>query len=60
MNNLLQIREKLKRANRLYQSQILATNNGESAKDIYCKLLYFFIKKEGLIPSLFDQFQIRI
>ena len=29
MNNLLQIREKIKRANRLYEAQILATKNGE-------------------------------
>ena len=29
MNNLLQIREKIKRANRLCQAQILATKNGE-------------------------------
>ncbi len=29
MNNLLQIREKNKRANRLYEAQILATKNGE-------------------------------
>jgi len=29
MNNLLQIREKIKRANRLNQAQILATKNGE-------------------------------
>ena len=29
MNNLLQIREKIKRANRLYQAQLLATKNGE-------------------------------
>ena len=29
MNNLLQIREKIKRANRLYESQLLATKNGE-------------------------------
>jgi len=29
MNNLLQIREKIKRANRLYEAQILATKSGE-------------------------------
>ena len=29
LNNLLQIREKIKRANRLNQAQILATKNGE-------------------------------
>ena len=29
MNNLLQIREKKKRSNRLYEAQILATKNGE-------------------------------
>jgi len=29
MNNLLQIREKIKRANRLCQAQLLATKNGE-------------------------------
>jgi len=29
MNNLLQIREKIKRTNRLYKAQILATKNGE-------------------------------
>ena len=29
MNNLLQIREKITRANRLYQAQLLATKNGE-------------------------------
>ena len=29
MNNLLNIREKINRANRLYQAQILATKNGE-------------------------------
>ena len=29
MNNHLQIREKIKRANRLYETQILATKNGE-------------------------------
>ena len=29
MNNLLQIREKIKRANRLSEAQILATKNGE-------------------------------
>ena len=29
MNNLLQIREKITRANRLYKSQLLATKNGE-------------------------------
>ena len=29
MNNLLQIREKIKRANRLCEAQILATKNGE-------------------------------
>ena len=28
MNNLLQIREKIKRANRLYEAQLLATNSG--------------------------------
>ena len=28
MNNLLKIREKHKRANRLYENQILATKNG--------------------------------
>ena len=29
MNNLLQIREKIKKANRLYKAQLLATKNGE-------------------------------
>ena len=29
MNNLLQIREKIKRANRLYEAQLLVTKNGE-------------------------------
>jgi len=29
MNNLLQIREKIKRANRLYEVQLLATKSGE-------------------------------
>ena len=29
MNNLLQIREKINRANRLYEAQLLATKNGE-------------------------------
>ena len=29
MNNLLKIREKIKRANRLYYAQLLATKNGE-------------------------------
>ena len=29
MNNLLQIREKIIRANRLLQAQLLATKNGE-------------------------------
>ena len=29
MNNLLQIREKIKRANRLYKAKLLATKNGE-------------------------------
>ena len=29
MNNLLQIREKITRANRLYEAQLLATKNGE-------------------------------
>ena len=29
MNNLLQIREKIKRANRLDKAQLLATKNGE-------------------------------
>ncbi|MBO6960373.1 hypothetical protein HA149_06160 [Prochlorococcus marinus XMU1406] len=29
MNNLLQIRDKIKRANRLHQAQLLATKNGE-------------------------------
>ena len=29
MNNLLQIREKIKRVNRLYEAQLLATKNGE-------------------------------
>ena len=28
MNNLLQIRDKINKANRLHQSQILATQNG--------------------------------
>lgn len=31
MNNLFQIRDKIKRANRLHQAQILATKNGEVA-----------------------------
>ena len=31
MNNLLQIREKINRANRLYEAQLLATKNGEVA-----------------------------
>ena len=31
MNNLLQIREKIKRANRLYEAQLLATKNGKVA-----------------------------
>ena len=29
MNNLLQIREKIKRSNRLHEAQLLATKNGE-------------------------------
>ena len=29
MNNLLQIREKIKRANKLHVAQLLATKNGE-------------------------------
>ena len=29
MNNLLQIREKIKRANRLRKAQLMATKNGE-------------------------------
>ena len=29
MNNLLQIREKIKRANRLHKANFLATKNGE-------------------------------
>jgi len=29
MNNLLQIREKIKKANRLNKAQLLATKNGE-------------------------------
>ena len=29
MNNLSQIREKIKKANRLHKAQILATKNGE-------------------------------
>ena len=29
MNNLLQIRDKIIRANRLHQAQLLATKNGE-------------------------------
>ena len=29
MNNLLKIREKIKRANRLCEAQLLATKNGE-------------------------------
>ena len=29
MNNLLQIREKINRANRLYEAQILATKKGK-------------------------------
>ena len=29
MNNLLKIRDKINRANRLYQAQLLATKNGE-------------------------------
>ena len=29
MNDLLQIREKIKRANRLYKAKLLATKNGE-------------------------------
>ena len=31
MNNLLQIREKIKRADRLYEAQLLATKSGEVA-----------------------------
>jgi len=31
MNNLLQIRDKINRANRLNQAQLLATKNGEVA-----------------------------
>ena len=31
MNNLLQIKEKIKRANRLYEAQLLATKSGEVA-----------------------------
>jgi len=31
MNNLLQIREKINRAKRLYEAQLLATKNGEVA-----------------------------
>ena len=31
MNNLLQIREKIKRSNRLHKAQLLATKNGEVA-----------------------------
>ena len=31
MNNLLQIREKIKRANKLHVAQLLATKNGEVA-----------------------------
>ena len=31
MNNLLQIREKIKKANKLYVAQLLATKNGEVA-----------------------------
>ena len=30
MNNLIQIREKLKKAERLHASQLLATKNGET------------------------------
>ena len=29
MNNLLKIREKIEKANRLYEAQFLATKNGE-------------------------------
>mgnify|MGYP001331959720 FL=1 len=29
MNNLLQIREKINKANRLYEAQLLATKNGQ-------------------------------
>ena len=29
MNNLLKIREKIKKANRLYEAKLLATKNGE-------------------------------
>ena len=29
MNNLLQIRDKINRSNRLHQAQLLATKNGE-------------------------------
>ena len=29
MNNLLQIRERIQRANRLHEAQLLATKNGE-------------------------------
>ena len=29
MNNLLQIRDKIKKASRLHQSQLLATKNGQ-------------------------------
>ena len=29
MNNLLKIREKIKRANKLYEAQLLATKNGK-------------------------------
>ncbi len=29
MNNLLRIREKINKANRLYEAQLLATKNGE-------------------------------
>jgi len=29
MNNLLQIREKIKKANRVYRAQLMATKNGE-------------------------------
>ena len=29
MNNLLKLREKIKKDNRLYEAQILATKNGE-------------------------------
>ena len=31
MNNLLKIREKINRSNRLYEAQLLATKNGEVA-----------------------------